>query len=309
MKLISRTLVLLTAAITLTGCLASTKYDKSTGDIRLRPVIGIGTRSGKEFIPFPEDRKFNVFAISQDTGRKFLDDVAVTYGGKRGWFPENTPKWPLDESLKFIGYYPSDLQMTCDSDGTLKMPAYTAGDIDLLVTDPTKAYNKNDSIAGLPFYHALAKIDFRAKHALNTGTRVRVEKIVIKGAYVQGAFDSSADLRWNPAGQQTDITVYAANGREEGIEIFNLVPKYVGSSMFIIPQKNMGSSIEVTYAFQTGESGWIGGQTVSAPVTLEAWEPDRHYTYTLSIFKDQEKELTYTTGMSSWDDTLKENEN
>lgn len=88
-----------------------------------------------------------------------------------------------------------------------------------------------------------------------------------------------------------------------------MVPKYVGSSMFIIPQKNMGSSIEVTYAFQTGESGWIGGQTVSAPVTLDAWEPDRHYTYTLSIFKDQEKELTYTTGMSSWDDTLKENEN
>ena len=82
MKLISRTLVLLTAAITLTGCLASTKYDKSTGDIRLRPVIGIGTRSGKEFIPFPEDRKFNVFAISQDTGRKFLDDVAVTYGAR-----------------------------------------------------------------------------------------------------------------------------------------------------------------------------------------------------------------------------------
>ena len=199
--------MLLTAAITLTGCLASTKYDKSTGDIRLRPVIGIGTRSGKEFIPFPEDRKFNVFAISQDTGRKFLDDVAVTYGGKRGWFPENTPKWPVDESLKFIGYYPSDLQMTCDSDGILKMPAYTAGDIDLLVTDPTKAYNKNDSIAGLPFYHALAKIDFRAKHVLGNGTRVRVEKIVIKGAYVQGAFDSSADLRWNPAGQQTDITV------------------------------------------------------------------------------------------------------
>ena len=310
MKFISRILVLLIAATAMTGCLASTKYDKATGDIRFRPVIGIGTRSVDEFIPFPDDRKFNVFAISQETGERYLDDVAVSSRGKKGWYPENTPKWPVEESLRFIGYYPADLQMTCSGDGTLKMSAaYTAGDTDVLVTDLTGAYTKNDSIVGLPFYHALAKIDFRARHALNDGTRVKVEKIMIREAYTQGVFDSSADLRWNPAGEQTDITVYAADGNDEGVEIFNLVPRYVGGSVFVLPQENSGSSIEVTYAFKTGESAWITGQTVSAPVTIDAWGPDRHYTYTLSIFKDHTKELTYTTGMSSWDDTLNEDEN
>lgn len=309
MKLISRIFALLLAAVSLASCLASTKYDKSTGDIRLRPVIGIGTRSGEEFIPFPEDRKFNVFAISQETGKMYLDDVAVTSGGRRGWFPENTPKWPVEESLKFVGYWPSELPMSCTSDGTLKMPVYEAGDADVLVTDPTRAYTKNDSIVGLPFRHALAKIDFRVKHALSGGARVRVEKIMIREAYVRGAFDSSADLGWNPAGEQTDITVYAADGIDEGIEVFNLVPRYVGESRYVLPQVISGSSIEVTYAFKAGESAWIRGQVVSAPVTIEAWEPDRHYTYTLSIFKDQAKELTYTTGYSSWDETLNDDEN
>ena len=300
MKLFSRILVLLTAAGSFSGCLSHTKVDDSTGYIRLRPVIGCGTRSGEDYIAFPEDRTFRMFAISADSGDKILDDVTVSSRGARGWFPENTPLWPYGESLKFVGYWPSGLQMTCDREGTLKMSSYRvegSGE-DLLVTDPTRSCTKNDSIVGLPFYHALAKIDFRVLHGLGGNTRVRVEKIGINGIYTLGGFDSSSDLKWSPAGEPQNITVFEADG--DGAEVFSVTPRILGDSMFVLPQDG-GASIEVTYAFSTGGSGWLTGQKMSTPAMTGRWEADRHYTYTLKI---QDDRLAYTTGISSWYEDL-----
>ena len=296
MKFLTRILVPLLAACSFTGCLSHTKLDDSTGYIRLRPVIGCGTRAGEDYIAFPEDRTFQLWAISQESGKKFLDDVTVLPKGGRGWYPENTPMWPYGESLKFIGYYPSELPMTCDKDGILKMASYEvqgSGE-DLLVTDPTRSYTKNDSIVGLPFYHALTKIDFRVLHALNSNTRVRVEKIEICGIYTRGGFDSSSDLKWSHAGEPTTLTVFQADG--DGAEVFSLTPRILGDSMFVLPQDG-GASIRITYAFSTGGSGWLTGQKMSTPAITSRWEPDRHYTYTLKI---QEDRLAYTTGISSW---------
>ena len=75
MKILSKILVLLLTAGVSSSCLSHLKYDKTTGEIRLRPVVGLGTRSGEDFIPFPEDREFRVTAVSRDSGEKYLDDV------------------------------------------------------------------------------------------------------------------------------------------------------------------------------------------------------------------------------------------
>lgn len=68
MKILSKILVLLLTAGVSSSCLSHLKYDKTTGEIRLRPVVGLGTRSGEDFIPFPEDREFRVTAVSRDSG-------------------------------------------------------------------------------------------------------------------------------------------------------------------------------------------------------------------------------------------------
>ncbi len=308
MKHFSRILVLMLTAGLFSGCLASTKYDKNTGDIRLRPVVGLGTRAGEDFVPFPEDREFRVWAVSQQSGNKILDNVLVS-AGSTGWIPANSPKWPYGESLRFAGYYPSDLDMTCDSGCRMKMNSYsiTGRGTDILISEPVRTYNQNDSIVGLPFYHALAKIDFRVKHALNSATRVRIEKIVLEGVCTQGGFDSSSDLKWSASGDRTSLVVFEPDG--VGTEVYN-VPAYLGDSRFVIPQ-NGGASIKVTFAFSTGGSGWLTGQEVSTPAVIKEWLPDRHYTYTLTIQEpgsDDSSEssfvLKYTTGISSWDEQI-----
>lgn len=148
MKILSKILVLLLTAGVSSSCLSHLKYDKTTGEIRLRPVVGLGTRSGEDFIPFPEDREFRVTAVSRDSGEKYLDDVIVKSRGARGWFPENSPQWPYDQSLTFAGYYPTDLQVTCDRECNLKIDSYTVEGkgIDILLAETDRAYTKNDSI-------------------------------------------------------------------------------------------------------------------------------------------------------------------
>ena len=297
MNIFSRVLVSLAAAGLLSGCLSHTKLDESTGYIRLSPAIGCGTRAGEDYITFPEDKTFRLFALSEDSGDKYLDNVLVNYRGSRGWLPEGTPFWPQSEALRFIGYYPAELPMTCAKDGSLKMESYAVpgNGEDILVTDLTKALTKNDSIAGLPFHHALTKVDFRVMHGLSSSTRVRVERIGLKKVYTRGGFDSSSSLCWSPAGEPEDITVFEADG--EGAEVFSVTPRTLGDSMLLLPQDN-ASSIEITYAFSTGGSGWITGQKMSTSA-ISAWEPDRHYTYTLKI---QEDRLACTSGISSWYD-------
>lgn len=297
MRIFFRILVPLTAAGMLSGCLSHTKLDDSTGYIRISPAIGCGTRAGEDFIKFPEDKTFRLYAISDDSGKKYLDNVNVSYRGSRGWLPEGTPFWPHSEALRFIGYYPASLTMTCGDDGSVKMESLEVrgNGEDILVTDLTKSLTKNDSIVGLPFYHALTKVDFRVMHGLGSGTRVRVEKIGLKKVYTRGGFDSSSSLCWSPAGEPEDITVFEADG--EGAEVLSVTPRTLGDSMLLLPQDG-GSSIEITYAFSTGGSGWITGQKMSTPA-ISAWEPDRHYTYTLKI---QEDRLACTTGISSWYD-------
>lgn len=311
MKHFSRILVLMLSAGLLSGCLASTKYDKNTGDIRLRPVVGLGTRAGEDFVPFPEDREFRLWAISQESGNRILDNVLVSSAGSKGWIPASSPKWPYGQALKFVGYYPADLQMTCDSDCRLKMGSYSVEGrgTDILISEPSRSYNQNDSIVGLPFYHALAKVDFRAKHALNSNTSVRIEKIEVEGLCVKGGFDSSTDLKWSVSGDKTTLAVYESDG--EGAEIYS-APTYLGGSWYVLPQ-NSNASIKVTFAFKTGGSGWLRGQEVSTPAVIKEWLPDRHYTYTLTIQEpgvedpsDVSFVLKYTTGISSWDEQLSE---
>ena len=178
MKILSKILVLLLTAGVSSSCLSHLKYDKTTGEIRLRPVVGLGTRSGEDFIPFPEDREFRVTAVSRDSGEKYLDDVIVKSRGARGWFPESSPQWPYDQSLTFAGYYPTDLQVTCDRECNLKIDSYTVEGkgIDILLAETDRAYTKNDSIVGFPFRHALTKMDFRVKQTLNLETRVKIQK-------------------------------------------------------------------------------------------------------------------------------------
>lgn len=308
MKFILRTLVLAAMVAASAGCIKSTKYDKTTGDIRFSPVIGLDTRSGDNSISFPQDRTFSLWAISDDSGNRYLDDVSVSYTGSRGWTPAGAPLWPYGESLKFVAYWPSTLQASCASDGTLKIGSFSiddpsSEDNDILVTDLTKSYDKTDSIVSLRFHHALAKVDFRVAHALGSEVSVRVEKIVLRGMKTAGSYDSSEDFPWSVSGDRSDIVIFEAEG--DGTDISYLTPLQLGGTYSVIPQES-AASIEVTYALSSGGSGWLTGQKMSTPDVsdkhpdgyLEGWEPDRHYTYTLIIREDK---ISYSTAKSSWD--------
>ena len=302
MKL-SPVIILSALSLMLTSCLDRTKLDEETDYIRFAPVISEGTRAGEEVSGFPLDGNFTVWALS-GAGDKYLDGAVCSYSASLGWTPIGNPKWPAGMSLRFVACSPENLsRAACDGNGVITLSGYTVDRVtDPLFTQLTPAHSFDDgATVGLPFYHALAKIDFRVLHALGDGVRVRVKRIEIGDVWMSGDFDSSAMPMWTPSGEKSVLSVYDGGN---GTEVSAKTPVYVGDRRLVLPQSGE-SSISVTFSFSDddGES-WSTDESVTSVVSLKEWDVDRHYTYTLTIGAGQSGQsyvLKYTTGISSWD--------
>ena len=181
-----------------------------------------------------------------------------------------------------------------DSDiliGDYELQSFPEG---LYVTEMTHAVRRTDSTVHLPFRRATAMIDFRVANGLNEATSVTIEKIILKGVYVRGSFDSSADPQWNLAGEPMDITVYDSSRDGAGPEAVRK-PQTYGGTLEIIPQQSK-PVVEVVYSFQTADSEWLSGQRNRTAELQAKWEPGRHYTYTLTI---TETIIRHSAGIST----------
>lgn len=293
MHRISGICLCLAAAALMTSCLSAVKPDGGHGIITFTPVLGTEVRSGDSDKPFPEDMDFGVWALD-GSGTAFMDCEQVSFDGSC-WTTAEPFEWP-DESLRFIACAPHSSGVSLGSEGNIligdyELQAFPEG---LYVTEMTPAVRRTDSTVHLPFRRATAMIDFRVANGLNEATSVTIEKIILKGIYVRGSFDSSADPQWNLAGEPMDVTVYDSSRDGAGPEAVRK-PQPYGGTLEIIPQQSK-PVVEVAYSFQTADSEWLSGQRNRTAELQAKWEPGRHYTYTLTI---TETIIRHSAGIST----------
>lgn len=284
--------------VLLTGCLSHTQYRGDTSEIRISPAIALSTRTaaggdGSGDASFPHERTFRLWAVTSGSGRMYIDGEAAYYDGASAWRPEGGEHWPSGGSLLLYGFCPDSLTVTCSTDGTLRMQGFDASqsDSDLLYSVASQPYSDEDGVAGMPFRHALAQIDFRVRQALGADADVQVHSISISGAQTCGDFDSSLPLCWECTGGSRELAFFDGTAA-----VPDLAPVYVGDGMPVIPQEAV-CTISVSYSTMGAAGVRLYGQTAATSAFAASWSPGRRYTYTIILRPDG---LTCSTAIGSW---------
>ena len=276
---------MLAGAVLMSSCIAL-NTDKTTLNIAFRPVIGYDTRA-EESIPFPEDRSFRVWA-QEGSGSVYMQDERVSYNG--GWTTSYI--WP-QKDLDFEACWPVDLPVEYSSRKGIQINAFdcTSGDIDILLAKGGSE-QVADGILPLRFDHVLSRIEFRMMHSLSDEMSVRLNKIELKGFGNKGDYNVDVNDAWNVREYNSSRVVFES---AEGAMLSKGEPAYFGNEFYTIPQVCV-ATIEVSYEVKFADATWIPQVETIQKVEI-AWDPSKHYTYTLNLCMDK---LKHTTGISSW---------
>ena len=282
------------AALIFSGCV---KHDTTwtPDNIAFRPLIGHDTRA-VESVPFPQDRSFKVWAVSQNDGicldgGLYLDAEEISYG-ENGW--ESSKKWPRYE-LEFEACWPTDLAVDFSPVNGIQLKDFdcSKGDVDILIAHASDN-DQLDGVSVLRFDHILSRLDFRMLHSLSEDIAVRVKKITLIGFADSGDYNVKVKNGWDTDSKDFSYVVYDA-GDSEGFSIIAGTAQYLGDEFYVIPQA-CTAVLEVSYEISYDGSIWIP-QTETIKSIETYWEPSKHYTYTINLRMDK---LTHTTGISSW---------
>ncbi len=295
----------------------------------------------------PNSFKFAVFAwypqggemlAGTTTGTLYMNNVPVTYNstnydgdeGSGTWAPSTTYYWPKNGKLSFDAYAPADAHAastpgagkgTFNSDikKGLQIADYTVAELanqyDLLYS--TRATNKNTSVGetnatydgvDIPFNHALAAIEVKAKTAADYGTdAIKLNKITIQNAFNKGTFDQGmtnamtiGTPEWSNQGNEVEYVLYDAGSTLSDGASLSQTPleSPTISNAILLPQDfdhtTTGKivSIKVDYSIKGTNDYLAQTQTFKLNTTtgpeaggsynsLSAWEIGKKYTYTL----------------------------
>lgn len=291
MARLSGNILFLAAAVPLmASCLSSTKVGDGQVPIEFRPVMAGEVRSGGGSA-FPEDLDFGIWAVGEN-GEVLIDCAQVCCDDDR-WLTSDRCCWPEDNELRFVGFAPFGLEASFDG-GCIGVAErkVSGNDMPLYIAEMTSPVGSRSGPVHIVFRPVTCRIDFRVINGLNKDTSVRLEKIVIRNVTVSGSYQESG---WVLSDEKSDIEAFDCGGSPEEYEVLES-PRYFGTPVDVIPQKS-APVIEVTYSFSTAGSGWLTGQVDCTVPLASAWEPGRHYTYTLTITGTS---VGYTVGLNSW---------
>lgn len=340
------------ASLTLAGCV----NDENLGidevqDVAKKitfsaPVVGANSRViyGEMESPYNTEETFNVFAVKHagnyttwESGEQFMDDVMVASAeidGKTTWVPEDDYFWPLNHTLTFGAYSPTQVGkevgegMITYSSAGLKIKDFTVPEIgkqyDLMYSDlarsKTSASGSSSSYytgVDINFRHALSSIKFKAKKAGNFDAWIK--KITIVGVYNKGTFEQAIDPsssqteahtkgspHWNRDTEQTvDYVVYEAATGEDGLKLTD-EPVSIGHNLLLLPQifsgtlANANAKIRVDYKVGHNTANFV--EPLISTLS-EDWVMGRRYTYTIILGGSGEiQRITFAPSVENWTD-------
>jgi hypothetical protein len=188
--------------VALTGCMKNEVY-VPTCDTPISFEVAnyeAQTRANGAF----EYDSFGVNAWSRDAAASssvemMVDEIVEYVDGK--WTTETPYYWPINGTVDFIAYYPTDVVPTIIYDyaggDTYTYSNYTVEDVDLMYADKAIRFSANTTASdnktgfsigsygfeGVPtlFHHALAKVNFKVKNAnpYETDNRAITYEIVV----------------------------------------------------------------------------------------------------------------------------------
>ena len=247
-----------------------------------------------ESVPFPEDRSFNVWAFDESTQSVYIDGEQIT-NSEKGWVSSKI--WPRTQ-LNFEACWPADVVgATYKPEKGICIRDYNTeeGEIDILFAKADRREYNSDKFVTLSFEHILSRVEFRMRQSLSSEMSVRLNRIELQGFATKGDFNTSGNYQWKTSGP---LCSYVFDTSDSPIEV-NSEPIYMGEDFYTIPQL-LEATLIVNFEVKYGHASWIPLQEEIRNFLIE-WLPGTHYTYTLNL---TETNLTYTTGISNWNNRV-----
>ena len=236
----------------------------------------------------------------------FVQRDADTWGGKTPYF------WPKLGSLLFAGYYPTTIAANVDADVNkmtftgIEQRWYeaTGTDEDIMYFNTTETSHSSGPVS-VVFKHALAWITVHVTRAEDNVTVTNgYPKIVIDevtftdiAAKGNGTVDAQNTIVWGTLSNVKNTTVnLSGTSSLSGIEKIELnqTVKTLQQPL-VIPQSLNDQKLVVKYTVYSSEteffketysqslSGMKGKDSASKDVTVDKWEPAKHYIYNISV--------------------------
>ena len=282
--------IILIAAVLMTGCAKNVIDPQSP--ISFAPVAEKATRSIIEGTTYPTSETFTVSAFFEGTA-PYFENLEASYNSTvTFWETSTTEYWPLEGSLTFNAYSPSDAGLTIDETG-VSVTGYTVKTTDEMTTDLCYASatvadcSAHPDAVPLTFSHALSQIVFRVKAAAYyENVTLSLNSLSMGGINSVGDFNGTAwenqntEYSYTLASTPTVLTYDGENNPET---------TDVCSYLFLPQELGANAAINVGYSISQVVSG-TNYSLVNPPVpislgggTVTRWEPGKKYIYTLSI--------------------------
>lgn len=219
-------------------------------------------------------------AAESDT---YLSGATVVVNDEDVWALPDKELWPSrDKRLTVIGYTPVEAFGECSVEkGATCTYDMLNGQIDLLYTEPQTDLDKVEcgGIMVMPFYHALAQINFEVKNRVMKGEEIIIKSIKVDGVKHRGSFCSLPSPEWEVEDSETQLVFF------DGEQKTANAPSEIGQTWNMIPQV-LDTKVTVEYEYRTASNTGFT-QTLKTCDMKTNLKPGRSYTYTITVGIDE----------------------
>lgn len=232
---------------------------------------------------------FNVWGGYDNKATNVFNGVTVQFpnwtytGGPQYWIPGKT--------YNFYGVYPTGVNASCATDGTLTVSSFDCSKtgseaVDLMTASRTGisyTAEQTPQPVDMQFGHELARVNVVATVE---GGDATVTNITFAGMATKGDYSSTGGWSNTAAGSFANSTHQTLN--TEGVDLLG--------DMLLIPQAVSGFTLTVDYT--------VGGiaqpqRVITLPTTISQWDKGKSYKYTLSFKRNT---LTVTVKVVDWNE-------
>lgn len=257
------------AFVLLTGSCTNDNEPMATDPNAIAFQTSVQTRAVKE--SFGQGDSFTVWGGYDNNATNVFDDETVTYNGTNWSYSGGTRYWVSGKTYDFYAVYPTDVNASCDANGTIIVTNFNSTDTDLMTAEATIMSGSNQTVP-FTFRHELAQVQVVAQ--CDAGVTATLKSASLSNVNTQGTLVRTSTAAWS----NTSNSTLTDNSGSQITDTYTLF----GGDLLLIPQTPTTLSVGITRS-----SGTSINETFDlADYTTTEWVAGKTYRYTIQIEQD-----------------------
>lgn len=279
------------ALVLLTGSCTNDNEPIATDSNAIAFQTSVQTRAVTE--SFGQGDAFTVWGGYDGNATNVFDDETVTYNGTNWSYSGGTRYWVSGKTYDFYAVYPTDVNASCDANGTITVTNFNSTDTDLMTAEATGMEESNSKTVSFTFRHELAWVQVVAQ--CDPGVTATLNNASLNDVGTQGTLTrTSAGATWSGL-SSTTLTDANSGQIADTYNLFKgdllLIPQ-TPATLSVEIERSSGTSINETFNLADYTTGWVAGEIYRYTIQIK----QDNIAITFSNFTADEWGETHTGG-------------